>query len=125
MQNSHSVWKWRPICMIETKRKDKNSFIWKLILFGKKSLKEEHYTCSFLPCLTIYYFSLARKDLISKKGQFSFPSQAEGIFPGKKLNPDFDLRIETLNLEFAFLYTTTRDFLFQKRLQLRMIEQKN
>ena len=90
----------------------------------KKSLREGHYACSFLPCLTIYYFSLARKDLISKKGQFSFPSQAEGIFPGKKLNPDFDLRIETLNLEFAFLYTTTRDFLFQKRLQLRMIQQK-
>ena len=80
----------------------------------EKSLKGEHNTCSFLPCLTIYYFSLARMDLISKKGQFSFPSQAEGIFPGKKLNPDFDLRIETLNLDFIFFVHYFKGFSISK-----------
>ena len=53
-------------------------------------------------------------DLISKKGQFSFPSQVEGIFPGKKLNPDFDLRIETLNLDFIFFVHYFKGFSLSK-----------
>ena len=70
-------------------------------------------------------FFFGKNGLNFKKGTVFISVASRRDISWEKLNPDFDLRIETLNLEFAFLYTTTRDFLFQKRLQLRMIEQKN